>query len=151
VDGVTVLYDRACEDQDENELRSLAAELSDAMGAPVLASLLHDGDILQYWLYRDGTCLDAYNSLPSYFDNTTGSDTPEGGDATVLCEAFGETGAAAAVETLLRDPEIDAEDRHLALVAHLGFPGYAAGVGYDVIENGTLPVELDRARLRSTS
>jgi hypothetical protein len=61
------VYDSATESQDDALLRRLAGDLS-VEGRTALAILVHDGDLLQMWLHRDGALVDALDSWPGYFD-----------------------------------------------------------------------------------
>jgi len=69
-------------DQDQAALSEMASTLSRALNRPVIAFLVHDSDVLLYWLYNGGKELDRYNSAPGYF---TGEETPpEGGNPDAL-------------------------------------------------------------------
>ena len=110
--------------------------------------LVHDDDILLYSLHDNGKRVDEYNSSPAYFDTGPG-EPPEGGDASVLCRAFGVT-STAGVEEVLHMPNgagsgegyIFESERHHALVEALGIPTFAVQTGYDYIEEGELPDDL---------
>ena len=56
-----------------------------------VAVIVHDNDILIYFLFQNGELADQYNSSPSYFDygSTKEPAGPAGGDAGRLCAAFG--------------------------------------------------------------
>jgi hypothetical protein len=72
-------------DQNEAQLSEMASNLSKALNRPVIAFLVHDSDILLYWLYDGGRELDRYNSAPGYF---TGEQAPPKGgnpDMLTLC------------------------------------------------------------------
>jgi hypothetical protein len=99
--GYVVVYDQASESQDDTILTARAAQLSHQFNCPALAVLNHDDDVLAYWLYQDGTRIDAYDSTPGW---ATGEDAPPtGGDAATLCRAFGvPTAAVNSVEGILR-------------------------------------------------
>jgi hypothetical protein len=49
--------------QDDN----FGAAIAQKLGGFVLHLLLHDSDVMAYWLWRDGELVDAYWSRPSYF------------------------------------------------------------------------------------
>lgn len=137
VDGITMFYDAAADEQDAKVITDLAAAASKALGAPVLAALNHDDDILQLWLVDGGAVADSYNSAPGYFDDSKG-DKPTGGNAAALCRACGGAGDAVEVEAILRassdiaddsaddadeaDDYVFATDRHVALADVLGLP-----------------------------
>jgi hypothetical protein len=141
--GFTVIYDRETEEQDFDEIEKFGKTLSKVTNSPVLASVLHDDDVLYLWLFQKGECTDHYNSLPQYFDpDATVSGPPEGGDSEALCKAFGQTGQEMQLEDLLRanlldneHPEIPGElERHQAMLALLNMPAYAAYVTYSAIK-----------------
>ncbi len=67
INGITVVYDRECESQDQTILNTVTAGLSHALHCPALWALLHDDDVFMYALYEHGTRVDAYNSEPGYF------------------------------------------------------------------------------------
>jgi hypothetical protein len=52
--------------QDTGRIRAIAQHISRALEAPVIAFLVHDSDVLCYWLYDLGKQLDEYNSCPCY-------------------------------------------------------------------------------------
>lgn len=66
--GWVTVYDFASDSQDQQILRRIAAELSKALNAAVLAFLVHDSDIAAYWLYQNGVLEDEFNSAPDYFE-----------------------------------------------------------------------------------
>lgn len=69
-------------DQDDTALPEMSRALSKALKCTVIAFIVHDSDILLYWLCNDGKELDRYNSAPSYF---IGQETPpEGGNPETL-------------------------------------------------------------------
>lgn len=123
----------------------VADELSRELETAVLVVMNHDDDILKHLLYEDGECLDDYNSIPNYWDESASEySPPEGGDAEALCRAFGGTDVAA-VETALRRPHargdetgdeyVFAVDRHDDLAKLLNLPEWSVGVSYnDVVE-----------------
>ncbi len=154
--NITVVYDRECEDQNEAVLEEVGGSLSRHFRCPALVSLVHDSDLYMYLLFADGEPVDAYNALPDYFDDEQPS-APTGGDARQLCAAFGVEHAVAEVHGLLH-PEGDGddedwlfgEDLHAELAGLLGFPPFAAEVGYYVIEDGELPDGVERSTFAKT-
>lgn len=155
VDGVTVVYDRACEDMDEQILTSLGADLSRVLGVPALVSLVHDSDVFRYYLFAEGREVDRYDAVPGYSDPHAPADLPaSGGNAEVLCAAFGVPDAADVVAVLLHQNDEEevlyGEDLHAELAAALELPAFAAETGYYVVENGVLPADLHRSALVRT-
>ena len=63
--GWTTVYDELC-DRDPPMLRRLATELSDRMGAVVLAIGVEHGDVVRYVLFERGSIVDEYLSVPEY-------------------------------------------------------------------------------------
>jgi hypothetical protein len=154
VNGLTVVYDEECDEQDVRLLAALASDLSAHFGCPALAALNHDDDALWYQLYDDGECQDEYHCFPDYLDPTAGGE-PTGGDAGLLCAAFGVEGAAAQVEGVLREPLYEgrytfAMDRHADLAEALGIPGSFVTTGYAYVEQGEVPDGVDPAKIVKT-
>lgn len=65
-DGWTAVYDELC-DRDPEQLRRLARELSDAMGAVVLAIGVEEGAVVRFVLYERGRVMDEYLSVQEYY------------------------------------------------------------------------------------
>jgi hypothetical protein len=155
-DGCVVVFDEECEGQDPETLARLGARLSKSLACTVLAVLNHDDDILLYRLYSNGTLVDEYNSAPNYFDTDAEPSEPEGGNARVLCDAFGVT-SYDTVEAILRkgaltdDGYIFAVDRHADLAGALGIPSFVVGTGFTYILNGELPEGLELETLTRLS
>jgi hypothetical protein len=147
VSGCTVVFDSECEDQDIEVLKSLASLLSSELRCPALSVLIHDDDVLIYVLHENGKLVDEYNSAPEYF-NTADAGAPEGGNAQVLCRAFGAHGSVGKVDAALRVSRSDEAfvfetERHEELVNALGLPAIAVSTGYNYIEQGELPEGAD--------
>jgi len=146
VAGAVVVFDRACEEQDPDELNVLTALLSERCGCPALAVMIHDDDILWYGLYEAGSLVDEYTSAPDYFAG--GGAPPTGGNATRLCAAFARPGVEAELHGILHrsrdapDAYTFETDRHAAVVQALGLPSAAVGTGFNYLEGGELPPEL---------
>src|SRR5258708_5159051 len=66
-DGWVTVYDEASDHQDDVTLRRMALGLSERLKTSVLCFLVHDSDVMVYWLCRDGTLVDEFNSDPDYF------------------------------------------------------------------------------------
>jgi hypothetical protein len=159
VGSVTVVYD--CEsEKSDSELRRLGSSIAFFFQCPALCALLHDGGLFCYWLYEIDKLLDEYSSNRAYFTGGP-SPTPIGGDAGVLCKAFGATERVGDIEILLRKPGysadqskrgnwIGAEDRHHDLVGILHLPSFAAGVGYYTILQEGVPTTVGQTRIART-
>ena len=150
MDGCVVVFDEESETQSEIVFR-LAAKLSRQFACPALAVLNHDDDVLMYALYENGTQRDTYDSTPG-FDGDDPFAAPEGGDASVLCAAFGSAHVAEVSEVLRASTEsyTFAVDRHTDLVAALGIPDWAAGSGFNYLSEGEFPEGLDEGALLAT-
>jgi hypothetical protein len=159
INGFTVVYDKETENQDARVLIDLACQLSQEFKCTALAALVHDSDIFAYWLFEAGSLTDEFNSVPGYFDPHAQPSPPSGGNAKVLCSAFGIDDAADRVNHVFQVVEagnlsddwsgdrLFGEDIHRDLAAALEMPPFAAGVGYDGIEVGEIPEELDKTKL----
>jgi hypothetical protein len=66
--GWVTVYDEGSDTQSESVIRKLATHLSKALKTAVFAFMVHDSDVLAYWLYENGELLDEFNSRPDYFD-----------------------------------------------------------------------------------
>jgi hypothetical protein len=65
-DGWTSVYDELC-DREPEMLRRLAKELSDRMGALVLAMGVEEGAVVRYVAFDRGRVVDEYLSVPEYY------------------------------------------------------------------------------------
>jgi hypothetical protein len=146
MDRFTTVYDRESERQDFDVIEGVGRQFSLDLECPVLGVILHDDDVLFYWLFLWGDVRHVYNSSPAYFDPDSEPLPPDGGDCDELCEAFGVPSAADRVEAILREDLLEEGatlagelERHRALAEALGMPDHAIGVGYDAIRHGYLP------------
>jgi hypothetical protein len=158
LDGYVVVYEETSDTQDGEAIERVGALLSREAGAPVLAVLNHDDDILCYWLFTDGQVIDSYNSTPDYFDGAGeedpeaeaelgGKEWPAEGNAQRLCDVLSVPSASEKVEAILREDYGFASHRHADLVDALGLPDHAAGLGYRYVSRGELPAGLDPDQL----
>ena len=141
----TVAFDSACDEQDIDDIKALTLRLSRELHCSALAVIVHDDDVLCYFLYRDGDLADWYNSCPDYFDFGSAKEPagPAGGDAGRLCAAFGE-GDRGTVENILRkrrgkDGYVFETERHRALVHALALPELAVGNALASFGRGEFP------------
>lgn len=134
------VFDEQMDHQQEGVLSDLASELSKEFDCVALAVLNHDDDVLWYRLYRSAELLDEYNSSPAYFDPTAGAAPPTGGNAAVLCNAFGKDAAVEEVQEILSKwgpvGYIFETDRHRDLVEALGLPPMTVGTGFRDLQVG---------------
>jgi ribosomal protein S18 acetylase RimI-like enzyme len=64
--GWIVVYDELC-DRDRAAQRRLAGELSDRLGAAVVALALEEGAVVRFLLFDRGRMVDEYLSVPAYY------------------------------------------------------------------------------------
>jgi ribosomal protein S18 acetylase RimI-like enzyme len=64
--GWIVVYDELC-DHDRAAQRRLAGELSDRLGAAVVALALEEGAVVRFLLFDRGQMVDEYLSVPTYY------------------------------------------------------------------------------------
>jgi hypothetical protein len=69
--GWVSVYEERTSSQDDEEIARLGRELSSHLEAPVIGFLVHDSDVLRYWLFEGGQLRDEFDSLPDYFQPTT--------------------------------------------------------------------------------
>jgi hypothetical protein len=150
IDGHTVVFDKAMEGQNARIIEKLGTTLTDELKCTALASLLHDDDVLLLWLFRNGEIYDHYDSIPGYFDPDAEPGDPVGGDAEVLCLAYGRLDRKKRLKKLLRANYLKGElpkgwgeqERHRAVAAELGIPAIVAGVCYSSIDGKYVPKEF---------
>jgi hypothetical protein len=146
--GCIVVFDKESDEQDNDLIRSVAQRMSADLRCVALATLIHDDDILWYYLYLNGKLADEYDSTPGYFDPEAEPSPPAGGNAVKLCQLFGASDTAT-VERILRDNDqyAFATDRLVDLVRVLGLPQFVAGNGYGNVAAGELREGLTKADL----
>src|SRR4051812_12651514 len=74
--GCVVAVDEISDEQNQEVISEVAANISKRFKCPVLAVLNHEDDILWYQLYESGELLDEYDSCPKYFSGE-GEDGPK--------------------------------------------------------------------------
>lgn len=138
-----VIFDKASE-QSPSDAVKVGKTLSAAVnGTQVLTIMIHDDDIMLYWLHVTGEEVDSYNSNPSYMEMDDPPLPPIGGDSEKLCKAFGISGTAE-VEAILRShgdasSYVFQTERHNALATALRLPKEAVSAGYSYLEAGDYP------------
>jgi hypothetical protein len=148
--GVVVVFDSESEDQSTEVITSLASRLSKQFACPALAVINHDDDVLFYVLYESGVEKDRYDSTPE-FEGGDPFARPKGGDAKILCSAFGSDRVEFVSQILEKNArERSAMRRHAELLEALGMPSWAAGTGYNYIYQGEAPPDLEAALLETT-
>jgi hypothetical protein len=150
LDGYTVVFDRACDDQDTEEVGELASQLSIKLQCAVLAVINHDDSALIYELHDRGEFVDHYVSQPEYFEI---DESEKGGDAERLARAFGAETSIERVRAVLHPesggaaPYSSESERHQDLIEVLGMPRASLGYGFDRVEAGDLPRDLAASAL----
>jgi hypothetical protein len=138
--GLTVIYEKDCEDQDTNDLTHLGEYLTGRLDCVGLAVLNHDDDVLWLRLFDSGKSVVEYVSRRG-----------SGSGAWALCRAFGRWFAWPLLWPLMRIPYFLFEVyRHLTICALLGIPRWSVGLGYRYIEEGDEPIGLAPDQLRGT-
>jgi hypothetical protein len=137
----TTVFDSACDDQDTDAIQALTSRLSKELHCAALAAIVHDDDVLAYFLYESGELTDWYNSAPSYFDFGAAEEPagPAGGNAQHLCNLFA-AGSPEDVEGVLRSSDyVFQTERHQDLVRMLSLPAYTVGTALASFERGECP------------
>jgi hypothetical protein len=117
--GWITVYESRASSQDGDWIRRLSEQLSNALKASVIAFLVHDSDVLAYWLCAEGQLIDEYNSFPDCFEEVDEPTGPSGGDADLLLPYCIDGTQREQVEEILHEgAEIFAE-QHLIKVAEL--------------------------------
>lgn len=73
--GWVTVYAEATEDQNDETMRTVAKGISKSLKTDVLGFLVHDSDIAMYWLFRNGTLADEFNSAPDYLGEEVDEET----------------------------------------------------------------------------
>ena len=153
INGMVVVYDEECEQQNPQVIMDVGRHLSALFNCPLLAVMVHDDDVLCYWLFDKGKTSDEYVSSPSYFEPSPQPAEPEGGDAEKLCQAFGCAAPAHEVDAILRKSAVDADgflsetERHRSLAQVLGLPVCSVAVGYEYLKAGRVPEDIHPGQL----
>jgi ankyrin repeat protein len=80
--GWITVYEQRASAQDDAWIREVTERLSAALQVPAIGFLVHDSDVVCYWLCDEGKLVDHFNSHPDYFEfNDPG---PRTGRADVL-------------------------------------------------------------------
>jgi hypothetical protein len=94
--------------------------------------------------------IDEYNSSPDYFEGGEDARGPTGGNARMLCKAFGSTNVDRVEQILRGEGYAFALERHAELCQALGLPDFSVGAGYNYVSEGELPGELSEENLVRT-
>jgi hypothetical protein len=144
-DGWVTIYDEASDAQDQAEIDRVAHDLSLQLHAPLLTFLVHNSNLLVYYLFDDEGCLiDEFNSAPEYFGQIVSEEARArfGGQAIALQPYCKQGISQAEIETVLRSARgateggfaltVPAEQRLARLAALLGIDSQRAIFGYNL-------------------
>lgn len=148
--GHTIVFDKAMDEQDSEAIEGVGTAITKALSCSAMAAVLHDDDVLYFWLFQQGKVTDCYDSYPTYFDSESPPRPPAGGNATLLCEAFERPDRSNRIDQLLRADLLEDElpgvpgeiERHAGIAAELGIPPFVAGVCYSSIAGDYVPQEF---------
>jgi hypothetical protein len=136
--GWVTVYEKLSDDQDDAVLRKLAMGLSRKLATHVIAFLVHDSDILMYFLYERGQLLDEYNSTPDYFGDGV---NPEAiartrGDAAALLPICVAGTTVEQLDAVLHPatPSVFVEQSLSDLAGLLGIDDARASLGFNYFE-----------------
>jgi hypothetical protein len=119
-------------------LCAIAGGLSRSLKADVLGFLVHDSDIAQYWLYRNGKLTDEFNSAPDYFTEVNEQARERvRGDAEILLRLCLAGTTRAQLDEVLHPadgPPVMAEDIVTELSKLLGIDESRAIFGFEYFE-----------------
>jgi ribosomal protein S18 acetylase RimI-like enzyme len=144
--GWIAVYDEVC-DRDPKQLHRLARELSERMGAVVLAIGVEDGAVVRFTLFDRGSSMDEYLSVQEYYGPLPPGDVIAlAANPTVVARLTGaEPGAVRAAALHAPTPAELPPPRELAgsIAATMGIEG--ADLGYAEARESPAAVRLDRA------
>jgi hypothetical protein len=115
-----MVYDEECESQNTQVILQLGKTLSFMLRRDVTASLNHDDDQLQLWVFRAGKIIDEYNSSPGLWGD---SSEVQGGNPQILAAAFGTQDAQSLERILQSNDYAFAHERHIAIAELAGVDG----------------------------
>lgn len=153
VGDYTVAFDSVCDEQDVDGIKALNFRLSDELRCIALAVIIHDDDVLAYFLYVNGDLINWYNSCPAYFDDQSAKEPAgsAGGNAERLCVTFGVNKRQEAENILCKrrgkGGYIFETDRHKDLVRVLSLPEIAIGKALASFDRGEYPVGLSAEQM----
>jgi len=143
-DGWITVYEEKASTQDDRWIRQLSERLSATLDVPVIAFLVHDSDVLCYWLFDAGAQVDEFNSCPDYFDDDAADDSSSTGQPGVLLAYCIPGTQLAAVEEVLHAKHHVFAEEHLANLADLlGIDQARAMTNYSYLGDEQDPSELD--------
>lgn len=141
--GWITVYEERASGQDEERIQELSQRLS--ASAAVVALLVHDSDVLCYWLYERGKLLDEYNSCPDYFEDGDPAAAAESrGKPEVLLNYCAAGKKLADVQqTLGNTDRVFAEEQLTEMAELLGIDPTRARMDFAYVGNELAPTEID--------
>jgi hypothetical protein len=136
-DRWTSIFPECTETQDLDVLKSITQSISKLSKSWTFGCLVHDSDIFNYVLFKDGVEMDCYDSAPGYFE---GDETaPSGGNLEMLAGLCREKCSKEDLANILHSEDEDeylfAELRWYKLANLLGIEEDHAAVGFEYIES----------------
>ena len=133
--GWVTIYDEKSDEQNDAVLRKMAMRLSQTLKTSVFAFLVHDSDILAYWLYRGGDLIDEFDSDPEYFGKRVNEATRARvrGNTDALLPLCVSGTTREQIDAVLHDPDggpVFAEELLTELATLLGIDEARVGVGF---------------------
>lgn len=151
--GWISFYDEIAATQDADEIIRIGSRLSKQVSASVLAFLVHDSDILQYWLFSDGRVEDEYNSVPDYWDDPTDEErTRLRGRPDTLFQRLGlpSNGMLAAALHADDDAYVFAEERLAQVAAAINLDGERSSIDFrDLLNNECDPRTINAIQVKN--
>ena len=163
--GWIVLYDQECDKFDLNELESLALTISARLSCTAFASFNADDDMLWLGAYENGNLSTRYSSDQKHFEDADEFPSIEN-VATTLCRVFGKPEKIRMVRRILKRPRgilgllsvifrfrtayVVEVQRHGDLAEALGFPSGSVGLGYEYVNRGETPPDINKEAIRRT-
>jgi len=140
--GYVLVYDQECDDDDESAVRRLSSQLSRGLGAAIIAMRNEDDDLLEYYLYVDGSLRDHYSSSSVHSDEREPSRSAFG-STPVLCEVFNKPRSGKRLENILSSTDYVFEsERYEALSKSLGLPYKYAQLSFREIAESVNAYEI---------
>lgn len=132
-DGWIVVFDEACDRQDEAEIRTLGRALCSVLARPGLAALNHDDDVLVFWLFdASGAVADEFG-VGAFEDEAP----PAIRDVPAMCRLLETDADPDEVAAILEEQPLMVVDVHDALTQAMGLPACTAGNSYGDLERGS--------------
>jgi hypothetical protein len=145
-------WDEESSTQNTDRIQEVAQRVSKSLKAVVVAFMVHDSDVLFYWLFDRGKQRDSFNSWPDYFDETADEASPgdcdvfiqyclPGTDRDELAPLLGSTSGASEDKSAGRQFVFE-EERLQKLAKMLGISENAVFADYGNIDPETCEEEL---------